>query len=43
MVRKGAIRLRAFSFGDFELVSQTHGGDAKEFIVTFDAAFNFRL
>jgi hypothetical protein len=43
MVSQGAVSLGAFSFGDLELVSQVDSGDAKELVITLDAAFHFRF
>jgi len=40
MVGERAVRLGSFSFGDFQLVTETHGREAEEFVVAFDAAFN---
>jgi hypothetical protein len=40
VVGQGAIRLGALSLRDFQLVSEADGGDAKEFVVAFDAAFD---
>ena len=40
MVSQCAVGLGALSFGDFEFVTETDGGESKEFIVSFDAAFN---
>jgi hypothetical protein len=37
---EGAIGFGAFAFGDFQFVAQVHGGDAKEFVIGFDAAFD---
>ena len=40
MVGEGAVRFSAFALGDFQLVAQIYGGDAEEFIIAFDAAFD---
>jgi hypothetical protein len=40
-MREGAVGFSAFTFGNFQLVAQVHGGDAEEFIIGFDAAFDF--
>jgi hypothetical protein len=40
VVSEGAIGFGAFAFGDFQFVAQVHGGDAKEFVIGFDAAFD---
>ncbi len=40
VVGQRAIRLGALSFRNFQLVSETDGGDAKELVVAFDAAFD---
>ena len=39
-MREGAIGFGAFAFGDFQFVAQVHGGDAEEFVIGFDAAFD---
>jgi hypothetical protein len=41
VVSQCAVGLGALPFGDFEFVSETDGGESKEFIVSFDAAFDF--
>jgi hypothetical protein len=40
VMRESAVGLGALAFGDFQLVTQVHGGDAKEFVIGFDAAFD---
>lgn len=40
MVGEGAVRFGAFALGNFQLVAEVYGGDAEEFIVAFDAAFD---
>jgi hypothetical protein len=37
---ESAIGFVAFAFGDFQFVAQVHGGDAEEFVIGFDAAFD---
>jgi hypothetical protein len=37
---EGAVGFGAFAFRDFQLVAQVYGGDAKEFVIGFDAAFD---
>jgi hypothetical protein len=40
VVGQGAIRFWALALWDFELVAETDGGEAKELVVAFDAAFD---
>jgi hypothetical protein len=40
MVGEGAVCFGAFAFGNFQLVGQLYGGDAEEFVIAFDAAFD---
>jgi hypothetical protein len=37
---EGAVGFGAFAFGDFQFVAQVYGGDAEEFVIGFDAAFD---
>jgi hypothetical protein len=37
---EGAVGFGALAFGDFQFVAQVYGGDAKEFVIGFDAAFD---
>jgi hypothetical protein len=37
---KGAVGFGTLAFGDFQFVAQVDGGDAKEFVIGFDAAFD---
>jgi hypothetical protein len=37
---EGAIGFGALAFWDFQFVTQFHGGDAKQFVIGFDAAFD---
>jgi hypothetical protein len=37
---EGAVGFGAFAFRDFQFVTQVHGGDAEEFVIGFDAAFD---
>jgi hypothetical protein len=39
-MREGAVGFGAFAFRDFQLVAQVYGGDAKAFVIGFDAAFD---
>ena len=39
-MREGAVGFGAFAFRNFQLVAQVYGGDAKEFVIGFDAAFD---
>jgi hypothetical protein len=39
-MRQGAVGFGAFAFRDFQFVAQVYGGDAKEFVIGFDAAFD---
>jgi hypothetical protein len=39
-MRESAIGFGAFAFGDSQFVTQIYGGDAEEFVIGFDAAFN---
>jgi hypothetical protein len=40
MAGEGAVGFGAFAFGDFQPVAQIYGGDAKEFVIALDAAFD---
>jgi hypothetical protein len=40
-MRQGSIRLRAFAPRDFQFVAQIDGGDAEEFFIGLNAAFDF--
>ena len=40
MVGQGAIRFWALALWNFQFVAETYGGETKEFVVAFDAAFN---
>jgi len=43
MVGERAVRLGAFSFWDFQLVTKANGGEAEKFVVAFNAAFDLGL
>lgn len=43
MVRERAVRFGPLTFRDFQLVAETDSGDTEEFVVAFDAAFDFRF
>ncbi len=40
MVSQGAVRLGALALRNFQLVAEIDGGDAKELVIAFDAAFD---
>ena len=40
MVGQGAVRFGALALWNFQLVAEADGGNAKEFVVAFDAAFD---
>jgi hypothetical protein len=43
VVGQSAVRLKALSFRDFQLVAEFHGGETKILVVSFNAAFDFGL
>jgi hypothetical protein len=40
VVSQGAVRLGALALRNFQLVAEIDGGDAKELVIAFDAAFD---
>ncbi len=40
---EGAVGFGTFAFGDFQFVAQVDGGNAEEFVIGFDAAFDVGL
>jgi hypothetical protein len=43
VIGEGAIGFRALALRDFKFIPEADGSNAKELVVAFDAAFDFRL